>query len=52
MPRKVRLNKLSLMTRGADTHKQKESMQTPTPDEGQESNFRILRALLPPIEAS
>jgi hypothetical protein len=51
MPKKVRLSRLSQMTRSADDLKRKAPIQRSEADEGQDSSFRVLRALLPSNES-
>ena len=50
MPKKMRLNKLVMMTRASDSQERKEPSHLSAPDEGQDSKFRVLRAVLPPPE--
>jgi hypothetical protein len=50
VPKKVRLSRLRLITRVADCHVPTELTKLSAADDKQESSFRVLRAVLPPVE--
>jgi hypothetical protein len=47
MPKKVRLSRLSKITRGADGPERSVPIARSAADEGPDSSFRVLRAVLP-----
>jgi hypothetical protein len=52
MPKKVRLSRLSQITRGAEGVERSVPSARPEADEGPDSSFRVLRAVLPVKEST